>query len=50
MKITYWTKVEFDLEVATLFNDMKQHGWSKTDAAQDVRRTMQENNIKIKTK
>ena len=48
IEITYWTTERFKESVNEHYIDMKQHGWTKSDAKKDILNVMKDNNIKIK--
>jgi hypothetical protein len=45
---TYWTKERKNEAIREHHQDMKPHGWTKTDAKRDITNMMKDNNIKIK--
>ena len=43
-----WTTKEFNDEVKTYHDDMKQYGFTKSDCKRDIKQLMKDNNITIK--
>lgn len=50
MANTTWTKKEFDDEVNRHYQDMKKHGFSKSDCKKDILNVMKDNKITLSNK